>query len=252
MNSTDHQLEALFRDSSSDLSPDVADLVAGGIARGRARRRRQGVGAALAAAAVVGVIGVAASVGPGLVDGRDSAPGFATTPEPVKPTEKPDVTQPRQDIDADLAIGAEDVPSEIASIVAGDLPEALENLGPILQDDTFPLVDTARNKVVHFRWAGTLTTFVIEPAASLATCEQFAAEGDAVCEVVDGLEMLTWGPSLGDQVTAQGVQVWQHGYAVSALSYNAPDGKEVPPIMDDPAISLAQLAEIAASEVWFE
>ncbi len=34
MNPTDHQLATLFRDSSSDLTPDVAGLVAGGIARG--------------------------------------------------------------------------------------------------------------------------------------------------------------------------------------------------------------------------
>ena len=69
---------------------------------------------------------------------------------------------------------------------------------------------------------------------------------------MDGLETLTWGPTTADQVTAQGVEVWQHGYVVSALSYNAPDGKDVPPIVDAPPISLEQLTEIARSEVWFE
>jgi hypothetical protein len=253
MNPTDHQLETLFRDSSADLSPDVVDLVAGGIARGRARRRRQGVGAALAAVAVVGVIGVAASVAPGLVDDRDSAPAFVAAPDPVKPKERPDVTTPRQDIDAELAVAATDIPAEVASVVSpGDLPQALEKLGPILQDDTFPLVDTAREKIVHFRWEGTLTTFIIEPASGLGTCQEFAAQGDGACEVVNGLETLTWGPTTADQDTAQGVQVWQHGYAVSAISYNAPDGKDVPPTMADPAISLDDLTALAASEVWFE
>jgi hypothetical protein len=252
MNPTDHHLETLFRDSTSDLKPDVADLVAGGIGRGRSRRRRQGIGAALGAVAVVGVIGVAASVAPGLVDEPDSAPGFAATADPVKPAAEPDVTPPRPGPDAALAIAARDIPGEVATLLAPDLPHALENLGPILEDDPYPLVNDARTKIVHFRWDGTLTTFIIEPASGLASCEEFAAEGDGGCEVVDGLETLTWGPTLGDGVTAQGVQVWQHGYAVSALSYNAPDGKDVPPVLAAPPISLEQLTQLATSEAWFE
>jgi hypothetical protein len=246
MNPTDHQLETLFRDSSANLSPDVADLVAGGIARGRTRRRRQGVGAALAAAAVVGVIGVAASVAPGLIDDRNSAPAFATAPDPVKPKPEPAKPATAQAPDAHLTIAAKDIPAQIASMLpAGEL-------GPIMTDDGFPLLNTARERIVHFQWNGTLTTFIIEPASGLGSCKEFAAQGDGVCEVVDGLETITWGPSFADEVTAQGVQVWQHGYAVSAVSYNAPDGKDVPPVMDAPAINLEQLTELASSEVWFD
>jgi hypothetical protein len=261
MNPTDHHLETLFRDSSSHLSPDVTGLVAGGIARGRARRRRQGVGAALATVAVFGVIGVAASVAPGLGEGGDSAPTAATASDAVKPAEKPDVTQPREDIDAELAIAAEQIPGEIASMLATDLPDALGSLGPVLEDDTFPLVDTARQKTVHFLWDGTLTTFIIEPASTLGSCHEFAGQGDGVCEVVDGLEVLTWPNRTleelrvaleSGEVAAQGVMVWQHGYVVSAISYNAPEGKDVPPVMDAPPISIEHLTEIARSEVWFE
>jgi hypothetical protein len=46
--------------------------------------------------------------------------------------------------------------------------------------------------------------------------------------------------------------VWQHGYVVSAISYNAPHGKDVPTILDAPPISTEQLTELASSEVWFE
>lgn len=262
MNPTNHQLETLFRDSSSHLSPDVAGLVAGGIARGRARRRRQGVGAALATVAVFGVIGVVASVAPGLGDG-DSGPAVATASDSAKPQEQPDLTPPRQDIDAELAIAANDIPAEIASLLASDLPDALESLGQVLREHPYPVVDTAREKTVHFRWDGALTSFIIEPAANLGSCEEFATQGDGDCKVVDGLEVLTWPPtnrSLEElrlslepgYVTAQGVMVWQHGYAVSAISYNAPHGKDVPTIMDAPPISVEQLTEVASSEVWFK
>ncbi len=263
MNPTDHQLETLFRDSSSDLSPDVAGLVAGGIARGRARRRRQGVGAALATVAVFGVIGVAASVAPGLGDSGDPAPAASTGSDPVKPTEKPEVTPAAQTIDAELAIPANDIPAEIATMLATDLPDALESLGPVLREHPYPLVDTATQKIVHFRFDGTLTTFSVEPAQGLGTCAQFAQQSNdnTGCQVVDGLEVLTWPyRSLEElasalesgEVLSQGVMVWQHGYVVSALSYNAPHGKDVPTIMDAPPISVEQLTEVASSEVWFE
>jgi hypothetical protein len=46
--------------------------------------------------------------------------------------------------------------------------------------------------------------------------------------------------------------VWQQGFRVSALSYNAPDGKDVAPTMAAPPLSLDDLARIAGSVVWFE
>ncbi len=46
--------------------------------------------------------------------------------------------------------------------------------------------------------------------------------------------------------------VWQHGYIANAVSYNAPDGKDVAPVVDAPPIGLEKLTEIARSEVWFE
>ena len=68
---------------------------------------------------------------------------------------------------------------------------------------------------------------------------------------MDGLEVLTMPPTTADQVTAQGVWVWRHGYVVDAISYNAAEGKDVAPLMDAPPISLDQLTEIARSDVWF-
>ncbi|MDQ4053974.1 MAG: hypothetical protein M3237_14895 [Actinomycetota bacterium] len=241
MNPIDQQLAALFRDVSSDLSPDVTELVAGGIARGRRQRRRQGAGAALAAVAVIGVIGVAASVAPGLGD-DSSAPPYAADPSKA-PSES---AEPKsgQRPDADITVKATDIPAEIATL----LPPG--QAGPALTQHPYPVVNEADARIVHFRWNGALTTFSIEPAAGLGSCQEMAGDTGA-CRDQGGVEVLTWGPSTGDGVTAQGVMVWQHGYAVSALSYNAPHGKEVAPIFAAPPISIEQLTGIASSEVWF-
>jgi hypothetical protein len=81
----------------------------------------------------------------------------------------------------------------------------------------------------------------------MASC----AEQSKACRVVDGTETLVWGPTTADQVTAQGVSVWRHGYIVSVLSYNAADGKDVAPLMADPPISLETLTDIAMSDAWY-
>ena len=197
MNPTDHQLETLFRDSSSDLSPDVADLVAGGIARGRARRRRQGVGAALATVAVVGVIGVAASVAPGLVDDRDSRAGIRQPlPDPVKPHEKPDVTQPRSGHRRGAGGRRHGHPggdrldrSPETCPGAGEAgPDPAGRHVPVgghrsREDRALPLGGHADH--VHHR-AG------VRPGHRARSS---LPKGDGACEVVDGLETLTWGPT---------------------------------------------------------
>jgi len=236
----DRQLATLFRESTEMLEPDVAELVAGGVARGRTARRRRHLGTALGAIAVIGVVGLTAGVAGGL--GGSGSPGevaVADKPTPMSP--KPNVTK-----HFELAVPAAEVPDAIAAM----LPPG--EVGPPLSGGTFPLVDEARNKVTHFRWDGTLTTFIIKPASSLASCAEFAAADPTVpCEVVDGLETQINPPTTGDQVTSQGVSVWRHGYVVTAMSYNAADGKDVPPLMDVPPISLEQLDQIVRSDVWF-
>lgn len=254
---------AYLRDATDDLAVDTDRIVSGGVARGRTLRRRRRVGTTLAAAAVVGVIGVAASVGPGLLDRDASSPaGFAsggTTPiatPSATPSETP-TKQPQQSeplpVDRQITVSAALIPTILsdASRWDGEVSEPLE-------DETFPLVDEPDEKVVHFLFEGTLATFVIERADTLATCSEMVdpanqpdGEPGGECVFVDGLETLSWGPTVGDGVTSQGVSVWQHGYVVSALSYNAADGKDVPTVTDEPPVSLDKLMAAASSDTWF-
>lgn len=237
-----------------DLTSDVDTLVRGGIARGRARRRRRRAGTALAAAAVVGVTGVAASVLPGALDDDSSADvGFAarptSAPAPASTSEAtPTPGPPGVSL---ITVPARDVPAVFGEVLGGDV-------GETRTDDGFPLIDERQHKIVHFTYDGTLATFTIERADSLASCAELVDPADqpdgepgGTCEVRDGVEVLVWGPEANDGVTAQGVSAWTRGYVVSALSYNAADGKDVPPVTDVPPISIDELVGLTTSDVWF-
>lgn len=95
MTHPDHGVDLLLRRAAADLAlPDVDRLVAGGVSRGRTRRRRARIGTTLASVAVVGLV---AAVAPRLGGEVDSA----RDPRPVRPatsaptwTGGPDVAPP--------------------------------------------------------------------------------------------------------------------------------------------------------------
>ena len=84
----------------------------------------------------------------------------------------------------------------------------------------------------------------------MGTCAEQATP-PATCAKVDGLDVLTYPPTEADQVTAQSVSVWVHGYIVTAMSYHAAEGKDVAPLTDAPPISLDQLMVVASNDAWF-
>ncbi len=245
----------LLHSATTDFAPDVDRLVQGGVARGRTLRRRRRVGSSLAAVAVVGILGVAAGAGTGLL-GSQATPApsqYADSPSSgPSPSSPPADPTKRQPIDATLVVTAEDAPEVIGGLAGEGTVEE------ILRDAPYGVVDEPQRKLVHFRYSGTLTTFSIEPAASLATCAELVDPADqpdgepgGVCVEQDGVVLLRSEPTTADGVTAQGVTAFVHGYVVSALSYNAPDGKDVPTTAPSPPLSMDDLTTVVTSEVWF-
>lgn len=254
----ERDLTALLERATGDLVPEVDRLVADGTARGRTRLRRRRVGSALAVAAAVVVLTIGTSL---LMSGDGgkprTEPDFADDTQSVE-TKTVELPRPQpKEPDRPTTVSAREAPTIIGTFLPpGPISEPLENAD-------FPLVDTADERLVHFRYDGTLTTFSIARADSLATCREFANAEQAneslpqpVCSVADGLEVLT--STQDSPVRTIGVTVWNHGYAISLQSYNVarsknPDGSEdVPPVMDAPAISVDDLITIASSEVWFK
>ena len=263
----------LFHGATTDFAPDVDRIVQGGVARGRTLRRRRRVGTSLAAVAVVGILGVAASAGSELIGDAEPAPiGLAETdtaaddatdaPPTESPTAPPSTSMPRGalppgayttlPIDTLVVVSAADVPGVIGELVPGG------TVGEPLEDPPYGVSDLRQKKVVHFLYDGTLRTFSIERADTLATCaeqvdpaNQADGEPGGECVEQDGVTLLTWGSDTVDGVSAQGVSAFVHGYVVSALSYNAAAGKDVTPVLAEPALSMQELTTIVTSEEWF-
>jgi hypothetical protein len=250
---TDHDILTLLHDAATDV--DVPPYPAADVlASGRVIRRRRSLRVATLAGTGVAAVVLSAVVLPPLVGAGpqppSSAPEVATRPteEPAAETTLPE-PQPREP-DRPITVAAADIPQTVASF----LPDG--ELGGIVRDETHPLVETERERVVHFRWNGALTTVVIGPANTLASCEELAESGR--CEVVNGLETLIWPGKASPGTRTHGVEVWQHGYVISLTSYDAPDGKnpegseDVASVLDGPAIGIDLLTEIASSQVWFD
>lgn len=241
MTATDHGVDLLLRRATDDLRPDVDQLVARGISRGRTRRRRARIGTAVAAVAVLGVFGAAAAVVPHLGSAaRDGAdPGFASeSPTPIKLAVPTPVRTP---VDAELVVPAADVPATVNQLLGTTLADA-----PLLEPP-YGVKDEPRHKTVHFRYDGMLTSVVIEVWPS----PQETCEGSVTCVVrEDGSWQNHW-TGTADGVTSQGATVYRHGYSISVLSYNAADGKDSPPLAPVPPLAADQLLQIAGSDVWF-
>lgn len=148
----ERQMTALVERVGQVLEPDLARLVAGGTARGRARRGRRRL-AAVATAAATGIAAVA--VGPLLVVGDGGRSGTAASGEPAP----------------ELAVSPDDMGATLAALLpgaraaAGDAPYRLHVQGGVV------------------RWRGARVAVTINGGnAGVATtprvrCESFAGAG---------------------------------------------------------------------------
>ncbi len=270
----DDEFSKLLDESTRNLAADVDVLVAGASARGRTSLRRRRFGTAFATAGLTAAVVAGVAVAPQIlgddpkpadvaqVDPEGAEPGFAAGGS------SPDVQPARPD--RPITVAARDIPAMVAVELGG-----AADLGAIVEDDAHPLVDKRRERLVHFRWKGTLTTVWVEPAQRRAGCEELGTadvegprltNGEGVagptrepndCRVVDGLEVLV-SPAYDLPVKAHGAEAWNHGYKISVTSYNVVDGKnpdgseDVPPLMDQPAIDMDALIALVTSEVGFD
>lgn len=249
MNPTDHQLQTLFRDSTNALSPEVATLVAGGIARGRRQRSRRRAGSALAAVAVFGVIGSVA--GADLLGDSKQGAGFATNEPELPAPAEPTVVKPPER--RELAVTAEGIPDRFAELFPGSIEEVAQK----------PLDDA--NPIVEFRWNGyavrvALTTEQYVSGGLVGTpMERCRLEGGMSGRCVTGpngaaITSMTWtGPPADGGVTSSALSVFTaDGWTVTVMAHNAADSKDSQVLSERPPFSLHELRRAATSEVWFE
>jgi hypothetical protein len=234
----EHEMTELMERAGAALDPDVAGLVAAGAARGRRVRRWRQAGATLTVVAAVAAIGLAANAvatGPGTAAPDRTPPAATDGPEPALAA-------------GDLVVvSARDVPDVFAEQLPGHTVGTAIRRGA-----TTTYVDRPEVKTVFFDVDGTQTLFSIRPSAHYPRCQVLALyDPDLGCDIVDGVEIGTSAPAPGDGVTYWSVTARVHGFEVSAGSYNASAGKDVPPLTDVPPISVEQLTALVTSDVWF-
>ncbi|GAB3775829.1 hypothetical protein FB382_004244 [Nocardioides ginsengisegetis] len=266
---TDQNPRDLFDRATNGLTSDVDRLVSGGIARGRRAQRRRRAGSMLAAVAVFGVVGAAASFIPHAT-GRDGTPvasdptvspsASPTAPSPTtSPTASPTGTASSSPADPTVS----DPPPFVAdhvTVTPEQVPVLVEEqlgrqgAGPIRTGPSYGSAGSADRLIAHFSWQGTLASVVIErfPGDGQAACQQSVGPTGGTCSTDEaGHPMLLWGPTLGDGVEAQGATVWRDGFEVAALSYNAADGKNSPPLFTHPPLTMDELTLLATADAWF-
>lgn len=241
---TERDAHDLLVRATDDLPVELGRLVAGGLARGRTRRRRRTLGTTLLAAAVVACVGVGGAV---LVPGDEpSRSPIATEPTPTatSPTPAPSPTAPVIAGEPELAVAAADFPSVVAGLAG-----IVDVEGPLM-DSPYGVADGPDEWIAHFRLAGALTSVIverIEPAKAWRLCARAAENCRSLGDV--------WvGSVLGvpqDGVTANYAMAWVGDLELSVYSYNAAEGKESPVLSGRPQLSAEQLEEIVLDEVWF-
>lgn len=248
MSPTSDGVTELLHRASDGLTPDIERLVSGGITRGRSRQRRARIGTTVASLAVIGVVGGLAVVVP-QVGGADSArdPGIAT--DGSSATEAPTLEPPAPaTTERPLAdFHAQQVHAIVNGIVGTELGAEPR--------PTDTVVDDPDEKIAYFPYDGmeTAVGMGFNQLPTVARCTEINARlGGSCVELPDGTVQLTWGPTLADGVTCQGVSAYRYGYVVWANSCNAATGKDSAPLAPQPPLSLEQLAAIANSEVWFD
>jgi hypothetical protein len=245
MTAPDSGVDQLFQQATDQLRPDVDRLVAGGLDRGRARRRRHLAATAVTVVATLGVVGVGPAVVPQL--GPDPAPdvriatGGDDPTASSAPTPASHLSEPGQP-----TVKAAEIPRRVDELVPG------HQVGGPVTHDLYPLVDAANEKIVHFRVDGMLTTVVITRArASLAY--DCADESTVECRPrADGTVVQVARPATADQVTMRSVIAIGEDWMVDVLSYNAAEGKDVAPVRPEPALGEQELIALATSDAWFE
>ena len=257
----EHELTDLLDRGTAGLSPDIARLADGGAARGRRTLRRRRVGTAvLGAAAVLGVIGVGATVLPSEGPGRARDTPVATGPSTAGSPSQPPLTEPRAvDGDGDGEPDVE-VTADLRTVEAihADIQAMLgPGASDLLDGRRGPRIRMAGNEMSwFFRFDGAEAQVSVYPVDRGCTPPGEQIAHQTGCLETNGVAYRTAGPwsSSGGGQRGQTAVSWQHGFEIMVISENVRQARsgQTTQVADRPTIPLETLVEVATSGIWFE
>ncbi len=232
----------LLERATDDLPLDLEGVVTGGVRRGRVRRRNRRVRTTLAAAAVVGAVGLGVTLLP--LGGSGGGDGSEVAVEPtVGPSQ---TTAPPSSAPSPRVFTAP--AKDFASIVAG-LAGIQDVEGP-LTEPPYGVADGPDEWSAFFRLNGALTSAYVragDPAGNQKSCRQSFDNCRLVGEAWVGSN--AGGPQ--DGVSYNSATAWSDGYEISVGSYNAAEGKESPVLSEGPQLTPDVLEQMVLDDVWF-
>jgi hypothetical protein len=257
MTHPDHGVDLLLRRTADDLAlPDVDRLVAGGLSRGRARRRRARIGTTLASVAVIGVVGaLVPHLGGAVETARDSRPVRPATSGPTAGS--PDVAPPA-DVLRPL-IGPEAMALTLKTLAGATRVTSfsVDRTSADLQRVYYVMVGGAQ---VSFRFRWYNNPLVVEDGGRALSPDFLCEPGPEVdCTTLpDGSRLLrqeaypSGGAGVPDAVQERTVTLatWD-GWQVDVIATNTPAEKSGEVVAAEPVLTVAELEALATSQEWY-
>lgn len=245
------EISRLFHDTANGETPEVERLVRGGVDRGRMIRRRRRIGTSLAAAAMVGVVGFAASVGPGLLsdDQPRSTGGVAADPtssgSDAPTSSEPSTTAPATP-KPKIAVKAKQIPDLVTAVVPGSVVPYEQYGG---------YIDAGDEVVAIFQLNGMLVTAIINNSGGgdpLKRCHNNGAPRTCLAQP-DGSVLQFFsatGPAVDGGVASSGVSLYLPHQEITVQSHNAAAASDSPVLQPEPLITDPQLKKIVTQDGW--
>ncbi|MBD3923686.1 hypothetical protein IEZ26_03565 [Nocardioides cavernae] len=259
MSTDDTGVTELLRRASDGLTPNVDRLVSGGIARGRAHRRRARIGTTVASLAVIGVVGGVAVVVPRLGEADSASSGVADRPDAVTsraadPDRPPPADELRALVDPDAM-----ATTLLAMTGASRLDSyAVDATSADLQRVAHVVVDGAE---VSFRIRWYNNPLVVadggEPLPPSHVCDPAP---DTDCTTLpDGSRLLREEvrPAGGTGVPTSFQErtltlATADGWQIDVIARNTSGEKEGSVMWDQPVLTMEEMQAIATSDAWYE
>lgn len=240
-------LELLHSTPVSDV--DLSALVERGTRRGRASLRRRRVVASLSTAAMVGVVGVGATVVPSWLASPAAAP---ITVVPAAPAAaNPDT--PREPIDPSQ------MAATLASLLPGESTDPANWHGQGFQAASVLLDGRRVDVLVEQTWSDVDQAKAKELGDELDSAEALcrrASSGGACTRVAAGwLRTHQYAETEQDHqngIVGNHATLWtSDGWTVIVSAYNASGEKHTDPVSGDPVLTQGQVGDLAVSDAWF-